>query len=96
MLLLAFVPYQENHCQKVFSEDFTFVQGGIDILKYDKISTRLLCFAFRIGGLGALYGGAKPTKAPRGDRYGYQQTSISKTVLPNHAKWDIGLFNVQQ
>jgi len=28
----------------------------------------------------------------RGDGTGEQQTSISKTVLPNHAKWDIGLI----
>jgi len=26
---------------------------------------------------------------PRGDRTGEQQTSITKSVLPNHAKWDI-------
>jgi len=31
--------------------------------------------------------------SPRGDRTGQQQTSaISKTVLPNHTKWDIGLI----
>jgi len=29
---------------------------------------------------------------PRSDRSGKQQTSISKTVLPNHAKWDVGLM----
>jgi len=29
---------------------------------------------------------------PHGNRTGYQQTSISKAVLPNHAMWDIGLF----
>jgi len=31
--------------------------------------------------------GAKPTKASCGDGTGYQQTSISKTILPNHAKF---------
>jgi len=31
--------------------------------------------------------GVKPTKAPCGDGTGYQETSISKTVLPNHAKF---------
>jgi len=29
--------------------------------------------------------GAKPTKATCGDGTGYQETSISKPVLPNHA-----------
>jgi len=38
-------------------------------------------------GLGYLSGGDKPTKAPFGDGTGYQETSISKTVLPNHAKF---------
>jgi len=27
---------------------------------------------------------------------GYQQPSISKTVLPNHARWDMGLLDAQQ
>ena len=36
--------------------------------------------------IGGLFGGL----SPRGDRTGEQHTSISKTVLPNHAKWDIG------
>jgi len=31
--------------------------------------------------------GAKPTKARCGDGTSYQETSISKTVLPNHAKF---------
>jgi len=31
--------------------------------------------------------GAKPTKASCGDGTVYPQTSISKTVLPNHAKF---------
>jgi len=31
--------------------------------------------------------GAEPTKAPCGAGTGYQQTSISKTVLPNHAEF---------
>jgi len=34
---LSFVRYQQNHRQKVF----TFVQGGIDILKFDKKSIDL-------------------------------------------------------
>jgi len=40
--------------------------------------------------------GAKSTEVPRGDETGYQQTSIAKTVLPNHARWDIGLSTAQQ
>jgi len=31
----------------------------------------------------------KPTKAPCGNGTGYQQTSILKTVLPNHVRWNI-------
>jgi len=31
--------------------------------------------------------GAKAIKAPCGDGIGYQETSISKTVLSNHAKF---------
>ena len=33
---------------------------------------------------------------PRGDGTCYQQTSISKTVSPNHASWDIDLLDAQQ
>jgi len=39
-----------------------------------------------ISRIGGLFGELSPS----GDRTGEQQTSISKTVLPNHAKWDIG------
>ena len=39
--------------------------GGVDILKIDQISTDVLCFMFQFGGFGALFGGAKPTKAPK-------------------------------
>jgi len=40
-----------------------------------------------LGGLKICLVGAKPTKTSCGDGTGYQQTSISKTVLPNHAKF---------
>jgi len=40
--------------------------------------------------------GDKATISPRGNRTGYKQPSISKTVLPNHARWDISLVNFQQ
>jgi len=39
--------------------DLTFI--------FDKKCTDLLCFTFQFGRLGALFRGAKPTKAPRGD-----------------------------
>jgi len=70
--------------------------GGVDILKVDKKIIDLWCFIVQIGWLGALYGWAKPTKAPCDNETGYQQTSISKTVLPNHVRSNIRLFNAQQ
>jgi len=39
--------------------------------------------------------GPSPPK-PRGDWTGYQQTSISKTALPNHVRWDIDVLDAQQ
>jgi len=42
---------------------------------------------FTSGGLELFLGGAKPTKAYRRDGTDYQQTTISKTVLSNHAMW---------
>jgi len=52
---------------------------------------------FRISHLGAWSSvwEAKPIKAPSSDGIGYQQTSISKTILPHHARWDVGLLNAQ-
>jgi len=41
-----------------------------------------------ISRIGGLFGGLRHS----GGRTGEQQTSISKTVLPNHAKRDIGLI----
>jgi len=40
-VFLAFVRYQQNHRQKVFNWETTFVQAGIDILKFAKKSTDL-------------------------------------------------------
>jgi len=37
---------------------------GLDTLKIDKISTDLSCFVFQFGGLGVLFWGDKPPKAP--------------------------------
>jgi len=51
---------------------------------------------FRIGRAWSFVWGVEPTETPvaMGLR-GYQQTSISKIVLPNHARWDIRLLNAQ-
>jgi len=38
--------------------------GVLDILKFDKNSTDLRCFIFKIGGLGALFWGLSPPKTP--------------------------------
>jgi len=40
-------------------------------------------------------GGLNPPKS-RGEWTGYHQTSISKTVLPKHVRWDIGILDAQQ
>jgi len=40
-----------------------------------------------LGRLEICLAGAKPTKAPCGDETGYQETSISKNLLTNHAKF---------
>jgi len=41
--------------------------GGLDILKLAKAILIYSVSLFNFGGLGALFRGAKPTKAPRGD-----------------------------
>jgi len=48
-----------------------FSIGGLDVLKIGTNSTDLQRLCFNLGGLGALFGGAKPTKAPRGDETVY-------------------------
>jgi len=40
--------------------------------------------------------GGQAHQNPRGYGTDYQQTSTTKTVLPNHASWDIGLLYAQQ
>jgi len=83
-----------EHRQKEFnSGDFTFV---IDIQKFDKNPLINSVSHITLGGLGTLFGWDKSTKAPRGNGTGYQQTSISTTVLSNHARWDIGHLNALQ
>jgi len=83
---ISFVRYQQNHRQKVFSWGTSLVFRGVDISKiWQKIHWITVLHIWRIGDL---FGGL----SRRGDRAGEQQTSISKTVLPHHAKWDIGLI----
>jgi len=43
------------------------VRGVLDIIKLNKIPLIYSVSRFNLGGLGALFGVAKPTKAPRGD-----------------------------
>jgi len=50
---------------------------------------------FSFGGFVAFLGD-QAHQNPCGDGTGYQQTSISKTVLPNYASCDIGLLDAQQ
>jgi len=73
--------------------DFTFVQVGFT---FHNLTKKTLIYCVSHWGLGAVFWDTRPTKAPRGDETGYQQTSVSKTVLPNHASWDIGRLDAQQ
>ena len=66
--------------------------GGTDILKFDKNPLIYNGSYFNFGGLVAFLG-AKPTKAPVATGL---NTSISKTVLPNHTSWAIGFLDAQQ
>jgi len=55
----------QNRRQEVFNwgalrfcgRDLRSCGGGLDILKFDKNSTDLLCFMFQFGGIGDLFGG---------------------------------------
>jgi len=53
---LAFVRYQQNYRQNVFIWETTFAQGGIDILKFAKKSTDLLCFILQFLGYWSFWG----------------------------------------
>ena len=96
VLFLDFVPYRKNRRQKVVN------LGTSRLCRrdwYSKIWQKIYQFiAFHVSHWGAwsFVWGAKPTKAPRSDVTGYQQTSISKTVLPNQVKWDIDLLDAHQ
>jgi len=82
------------HCIQFVSEPsperrqqggFTFVRGGLTF-KFDKNSTNLYCFIFRFGGAWSYVWGAKPTKAPHGDRTGLYHDldlKIQFTLVPS-------------
>jgi len=62
-----------------------FRRGGLDIIKLTKTSHIHSASRFNLGGLGALFGRAKPTKAPRGDGTAYivaKQPHFA-TIQPN-------------
>jgi len=63
--------YKQNRRQKVFNRGLCISVGGIfafaerlDILKLAKTPLIYSVSCFNLGRLGALFGGAKPTKAP--------------------------------
>jgi len=57
----------QNRRQKVFNRGALRVCGGLDIIKLIKLHW-FIVFHVSIWGVEALFGEAKPTKAPRGDR----------------------------
>jgi len=50
------------------------VRGGLDIENFIKSPLIYSVSYFDLGGLGTLFGGVKPTKAPRGDGTGHMFT----------------------
>ena len=72
--------------------DFTFAQGEMTYSNFAKHPLIYSVSHFTLEGLELFL----RSKAPCGDGIGYQQPSISKTVLPNHARWDIGLLDARQ
>ena len=63
---------RQNRRQKIFNRGalqfcggrFALVRGGLEVIKLSKIPLLYSVSRFNLGGLGALFGGAKPTKAP--------------------------------
>jgi len=53
----------QNRHQKVFNREALRLCGG----GLEKINQNYSVSRFNLGGLGALFGGAKPAKAPHGD-----------------------------
>jgi len=82
-LFFAFVHYQQSHRQKVFNWETLHLCRGVEILKFGKESTDLYYFTFHIWKHDALLERLSP---PKPDWTGYHQTSILKTVLPNHVR----------
>jgi len=54
----------QNRRQKVLNRGIYVGAGGLDTLIIDTYSTDKYCFIFQFGGLEALLGRAKTTKAP--------------------------------
>jgi len=93
---LAFVRYQQNHRQKAFNwETLRFCRGGWHSKIWQKIHWYILFHISHWEAWIFVWGALSPPK-PRGDWTGYHQTSISKTVLPKHVRWDIGILDAQQ
>jgi len=65
----------QNRRQKVFNRGVLQFCGGLDIIKLTKTPLIYSVSRFNLGGLGALFGGAKPTKAPCGDGTGNMSDS---------------------
>jgi len=70
---------------------FTFVQGGLNVCArgFERKNCIHSVSYFNLGGLGTLFGGAKPTKAPRGDGSGL----VSNTI--RHEKRDENGIQIQ-
>jgi len=95
-IVFAFVRYQQNHRQKVFHwGTLCLCRGDWRSQILQNIHWFIVIHISHWGDWSFVWGD-KATKSPRGNGTGYQQPSISKTVLPNHARWGIGLMNIQQ
>ena len=55
--------------------------GWLDIIKLSKIPLIYSVSRFNLGGLGALFGGDKPTTAPRGDGTGVIASTVEFRCL---------------
>jgi len=79
VLFLGFVRCQQNRHRKVLNKEALF-------LKFDKKTLIYSVLQFNLGSLEIVWWGLSPPK-PCGDGTGYQETSISKILLSNHAKF---------
>jgi len=71
----------QNRRQNVFNRGPYVCAGGLDIPKFSKTPLIYSVSYFNLEGLGALFGGAKPTKVPGGDGTGLCKDSFRWTVL---------------